>query len=319
MYDLFPPIEPYATHRLEVDNGHILHVEECGLSTGIPVLFLHGGPGAGCQPYHRQFFDPGIFRIVLFDQRGAGRSTPHANLEANTTAHLVSDIETIRERLGIDRWLVFGGSWGSTLGLVYAIQHPKRVSGMILRGIFLCRKQEIHWFYQDGANRIFPDHWEDFVAPIPPEERGDLLSAYYKRLTGDDEAVRYDCARRWSLWEGRALTLQPSTETTKFFGDEHTALSLARVEAHYFANNIFLEDDYILRHIDVLAGIPGIIVHGRYDIVCPLESAWALHRHWPGSQLEIIPTAGHAASEPGVTEALVRAVCTMGKHLAADK
>ena len=319
MHSLFPAIEPYAVHRLKTDDIHTLYIEEAGQPAGIPVLFLHGGPGAGCQPYHRQLFDPALFRVILFDQRGAGRSTPHASLADNTTPHLVRDIEAIRRHLRIDRWLVFGGSWGSTLALVYAIQHSQRVSGLILRGIFLCRKREIQWFYQDGANRIFPDYWQDFIAPIPMSERGDLLSAYYRRLTGDNETVRNDCARRWSMWEGRTLSLQPSADTARFFGDTHTALSLARIEAHYFMHDIFLEENYILRQTKKLSGIPGVIVHGRYDIVCPVESAWDLHVLWPESQLEIIPAAGHAASEPGITDALIRACYTLAGHPMAAK
>lgn len=304
---LFPEIKPYATHRVAVAAPHVLYVEECGNVDGVPAVFLHGGPGAGCEEYHRRFFDPARYRIVLFDQRGCGRSTPHASLDANTTQALVGDMETIRERLGIERWLVFGGSWGSTLALVYAQTHPQRVLGLVLRGIFLCRPQEIHWFYQDGAHRIFPDYWEDFLAPIPTTERGDLLRAYHRRLTGSDEAVRLTSARAWSLWEGRAATLQLRKSVTDFFGSAHTALSLARIEAHYFVNQSFLAPDQILRDAHRLAAIPGVIVHGRYDLVCPIESAWALHRAWPQARLYIAAAAGHSASEPEITQALVAA------------
>lgn len=308
---LFPEIRPYATHRIEVQPPHVLHVEEAGNPRGTPVLFVHGGPGAGCEDYHRRFFDPLRYRIVLFDQRGAGRSTPHASLEHNTTQALVADMETIRERLGIERWLLFGGSWGSTLGLVYAQTHPGRVRGLILRGIFLCRPREIEWFYQDGASRIFPDFWQDFIAPIPIEERDDLLHAHHRRLVGSDEIARMASAKAWSLWEGRTSNLHTKKSVVDFFGSPHTALSLARIEAHYFVHDSFLAPDQILRDAARLHGIPGVIAHGRYDIVCPIESAWELHRAWPQAEFIIVPDAGHSASEPGTTEALVKATNQM--------
>jgi proline iminopeptidase len=304
---LFPDIHPYAEHRLAVDPPHELHVEECGNPQGLPVVFLHGGPGAGCEPYHRSFFDPHRYRIVLFDQRGCGRSTPHASLEQNTTRHLVADIEAIRTLLGIPRWVVFGGSWGSTLALVYAETHPERVLGMVLRGVFLCRPWEIRWFYQEGASRIFPDRWQEFIAPVPEEERGNLLQAHYRRLTGDDEVARMRSAEAWSLWEGHAATLTPRQSVVDFFGSPHTALSLARIEAHYFMHHAFLEPDQILRDAGHLKDIPGYIIHGRYDVVCPLQSAWELARCWPKARFEIVPEAGHAASEPGIVHALVHA------------
>lgn len=313
---LYPPVKPYATQRLAVTPPHVLYVEESGNPLGVPVVFVHGGPGAGCEDYHRQFFDPTRYRIVLFDQRGAGRSTPHAHLEHNTTQDLVADMEAIRQRLGIERWLLFGGSWGSTLSLVYAQTHPARVLGLVLRGIFLCRPHEIAWFYQDGANRIFPDYWRDFLAPIPPAERADLLHAYHRRLTGADEGERLRAAHAWSLWEGRAATLRPKKSVTDFFGAAHTALSLARIEAHYFVHDSFLAPDQILRNAGLLADIPGSIVHGRYDIVCPLESAYALHAVWPKAQLEIVQDAGHSASEPGITAALVQATNHFAQCLA---
>ncbi len=306
MRTLYEPIEPYARHRLAVDAPHVLSVEESGNPAGLPVLFLHGGPGAGCEPYHRRFFDPRRYRIVLFDQRGAGRSTPHAALEGNDTGALVRDIETLRNHLRIDRWLVFGGSWGSTLALVYAQAHPARARGLILRGIFLCRPEEIRWFYQEGASWVFPDYWEDFLAPIPVAERSDLLHAYHRRLTGTDGAVLEKCARAWSLWEGRTATLMPRSEVVDFFGDMHTALSLARIECHYFAHDTFLEAP-ILSRVERLRGIPGIIIHGRYDLICPVRNAWELHRAWPGSELVVVPDAGHSASEPGICSALVAA------------
>lgn len=307
MLELFPPIAPRQQYRIAVDPPHELYVEECGDPHALPVLFVHGGPGAGCEAYHRRFFDPARYRIILFDQRGSGRSTPHACLETNTTQHLVADMETLRTRLGVDRWVLFGGSWGSTLSLVYAQTHPERVLGLILRGIFLCRPQEIRWFYQEGANRIFPDYWQDFIAPIPESERHDLVHAHHRRLTGSDEDARLRCAKAWSLWEGRTSNLQPQKAVTDFFGSSHTALSLARIEAHYFVNDSFLESNQILRNAGRLRDIPGIIVHGRYDVVCPLENAWELRRAWPQTRLEIVPDAGHSAMEPGTTSALVRA------------
>lgn len=315
MFKLFPEIEPYATHRLAVEAPHELYVEECGNPAGLPVLFVHGGPGAGCESWHRRFFDPEIYRIILFDQRGAGRSTPHAALENNTTWHLVADMELLRGYLGIDRWVLFGGSWGSTLSLAYAETHPDRVLGLILRGIFLCRPWEIRWFYQEGANRVFPDHWEHFIAPIPENERHDLLAAHYKRLTGDDDVARMRAAEAWSLWEGRTATLKPNSSVIEHFGSPHTALALARIEAHYFAHDTFLKPDQLLRNADRLADIPGFIVHGRYDMVCPIQSAWDLHRAWPQAKLEIVPDAGHSAAEPGIVDALVQAGIALAAKL----
>ena len=317
MYKLFPEIKPYAVHRLEVEAPHELYVEECGNVKGLPVLFVHGGPGAGCEEYHRRFFDPNIYRIVLFDQRGAGRSTPHASLDNNTTWHLVADIEKIRLHLGIERWVLFGGSWGSTLSLVYAETHPQRVLGLILRGIFLCRPWEIHWFYQEGANRVFPDYWQEFIAPIPEQERHDLLQAHYRRLIGEDDIARMSSAKAWSIWEGRAATLLPNKHVVNFFGTPRVALSLARIEAHYFAHKTFLEPDQILRDAYRLADIPGVIVHGRYDMVCPIQNAWELQRAWPSAKLLVIPDAGHSAAETGTTHALVKSVMEMAAMLGA--
>ena len=311
MHPLFPEIHPDQTHRLKVDDTHELYIEECGSPGGIPVLFVHGGPGAGCEEYHRRFFDPNIYRIILFDQRGSGRSVPHASLENNTTHDLVADMERIRDFLNVDRWVLFGGSWGSTLSLVYAENHPERVAGMILRGIFLCRPKEIQWFYQDGTSRMFPDFWQDFIHPIPEDERDDLVQAHYRRLTGDDEVARMASAKAWSLWEGRTANLVPKNEVVEFFGAPHTALSLARIEAHYFVNDCFLEPDQILRNADKLAEIPGYIIHGRYDVICPLENAFSLAQAWPLAQLEIVPKSGHSASEPGTVDALVQATIGM--------
>lgn len=307
MQQLFPSVEPYQTHSLSVSDGHRLYIEECGQPDGLPVVFLHGGPGAGCESYHRRFFDPAVYRIILFDQRGCGRSTPHASLQGNTTAALVADMEAIRMLLGIDQWVVFGGSWGSTLGLVYAESFPERVLGLILRGIFLCRPGDIQWFYQYGASSLLPDHWEGFMEPVAAEESGDLVSAYYRLLTGDDEIARMAAAKAWSLWEGLASTLLPKTAVIDHFANPKTALSLARIECHYFVNNSFMVADQILQHATRLQKIPGIIVHGRYDVVCPLEQAWALHKAWPQSRLQIIQDAGHSATEPGIVDALLTA------------
>ncbi len=312
---LFPEIKPNTTHSLAVDPPHELYIEECGNPDGLPVLFVHGGPGAGCEEYQRRFFDPNIYRIILFDQRGAGRSRPHASLQDNTTAALVADMEQIRAFLGVEQWVLFGGSWGSTLSLVYAQTHPERVLGLILRGIFLCRPREIHWFYQDGAKRLFPDHWEDFVAPIPVAERDDLVAAHYRRLTGDDELARMASAKAWAVWEGRTSNLRQNKAVVNTFGSPHTALSLARIEAHYFTHDSFLEPNQILRDADRLADIPGTIIHGRYDVVCPLESAWELRRAWPVCELDIVPDAGHSALEPGIVDALVHSTVTMARRL----
>ena len=314
MHILYHELQPYVVHSLEVESPHVLHVEECGNPAGLPVIFVHGGPGAGCEDYHRRFFNPDVYRIILFDQRGCGRSTPHASLENNTTEALVQDLERIRQRLGIERWVLFGGSWGSTLSLVYAQTHPERVLGLILRGIFLCRPSDIHWFYQSGASRLFPDLWEAFLAPIPEEERGDLLAAYYRRLTGDNEVERMAAAKAWSLWEGRTATLRLNNAVVDHFGNPFTALSLARIEAHYFKHDTFLRPDQILADARRLKGIPGVIVHGRYDVVCPLDNAWALHAAWPEAELRIIPDAGHSASERGTVDALVQATIDMAER-----
>jgi proline iminopeptidase len=312
---LYPPIMPFTQESLEVGSGHRLYLEQSGRPDGFPVIFLHGGPGAGCEPYHRCFFDPQRYRIILFDQRGAGRSTPHADLTDNTTWDLVADMERIRQHLGIERWMLFGGSWGSTLALAYAQSHPERVAGLILRGIFLCRQEEIEWFYQEGASRIFPDYWQDYLNLIPEPERGDLLNAYHKRLTGDDEIQRMAAAKAWSIWEGRTSNLQPNDSVIGFFSNPHNALSIARIESHYFVNQSFLRPDQLLDEAAKLAGIPGVIVQGRYDLVCPMSSAWALHQAWPDSQLEVIPEAGHSAAEPGILSALVNAADRFAEQL----
>ena len=307
MQQLYPVIEPYKVHHVPVSDGHTLYVEECGTAAGLPAVFLHGGPGAGCESYHRQFFDPAAYRIVLFDQRGCGRSTPHASLQGNTTRALIEDIETLRQQLGIDRWVVFGGSWGSTLALAYTETHPERVLGLVLRGIYLCRPRDIHWFYQEGASFLLPDQWQDFLQPIPEDERHDMVSAYYRRLTGGDEVAMMAAAKAWSIWEGRSSTLLPRRAVVDHFASSKTALSLARIECHYFMNNSFMQPDQLLTDAGRLVDIPGVIVHGRYDVVCPLEQAWLLHQAWPESRLEVIQDAGHSATEPGIVDALVTA------------
>ena len=307
MRTLYPEIEPFKTRSLEVDNRHTLYIEECGNPDGIPALFLHGGPGAGCTPTHRRFFDPKRYRIILFDQRGCGRSAPHADLVDNTITHLIADIETIRRHLNIDRWLVFGGSWGSTLGLAYAEQYTAKILGLILRGIFLCSDQDIHWFYQSGASRLFPDYWQDYLKPISPEKRNDLVSAYYELLTGPDETKRLEAAVAWSLWEARTATLLPDAATQKFFAQASVALSMARIECHYFINKTFLEPNQLLNDAAALANVPGIIVHGRYDAICPIDQAFALSKVWPRADLVVVPDAGHAATEPGIVHALITA------------
>lgn len=315
MRSLFPEIRPFDQFMLNVGPPHELYVEQSGNPAGIPVLFLHGGPGAGCEPNHRRFFDPNLYHIILFDQRGAGRSLPHAELETNTSQALVNDIELIRQRLKIDQWVIFGGSWGSSLGLIYAQAFPQRILGLILRGIFLCRKKEIEWFYQSGTSRILADYWQDFVAPIAELDRGNLLAAYYQHLTSDDEIKRMTAARAWSLWEARAATLTPNDELINNFGSPRVALALARIECHYFTNDCFLSANQILRDSHRLRGLPGIIVHGRYDLICPLENALELHRAWPTSELRVVTNAGHAASEAGIVDALVCAAETMSRRL----
>ncbi len=305
---LYPEIEPYRTGRLKVSGVHELYFEESGNPSGKPVVFLHGGPGGGTEPKHRRYFDPAAYRIVLFDQRGCGRSTPFASLEDNTTWHLVEDIEVLRQHLGIERWLVFGGSWGSTLALAYAETHPSRVSELVLRGIFLLRDEEIRWFYQEGASYLFPDAWEDYLGHIPAEERGDLLRAYYARLTSNDAAMQRAAAKVWSVWEGRTSCLIPNAELIARTAGDEFSLAFARIEAHYFVHHGWLEGGRaLLANVDKIRKIPGVIVQGRYDVVCPAKSAWDLSRAWPEAELRIVADAGHAASEPGIVHELVGA------------
>ncbi|MDQ1559579.1 MAG: proline iminopeptidase [Pyrinomonadaceae bacterium] len=308
MRDLYPEIEPYDQGMLPVSPVHTLYYEQSGNPEGVPVVFLHGGPGGGTVPDYRRFFDPEAYRIVLFDQRGSGKSTPHANLEDNTTWRLVADIEQIREHLRVESWVVFGGSWGSTLALAYAQTHPTRTRALVLRGIFLCRPKEIRWFYQEGASAIYPDAWEHYVKVIPEAERADMLGAFHRRLTSDDEAVRLEAARAWSVWEGSTSKLYPDEDFIEHFGDPQFALAFARIECHYFMNNAFFDtDNYLIENVGKIRHIPAVIVQGRYDVVCPLMSAWELHRAWPEADLRIIPDAGHSALEPGTRSALVEA------------
>ena len=307
---LYAPIRPYRRAHLRVSALHEIYYEQCGNPHGRPAVFLHGGPGGATDPAMRRFFDPRRYRIVLFDQRGCGSSRPHGELRENTTWDLVSDIEALREHLGIERWLVFGGSWGSTLALAYAERHPERVSAMILRGIFLLRRSELEWFYQDalGAASIFPDLWEKYLEPIPPEERGDLMQAYYRRLTSADARTRATAARAWATWEGATSFLRTNTAYVAKFDDPDYASAFARIEAHYFVNGGFLDSDgQLLRDVPRIRHIPAVIVQGRYDVVCPARSAWDLHRAWPEADLRIVPDAGHSAFEAGITRELVRA------------
>jgi proline iminopeptidase len=305
---LYPEIEPFDTGFLKVSDLHTLYYEQCGNPDGKPVVFLHGGPGGGVNARCRRFFDPEAYRIVLFDQRGCGRSTPNAELAENTTWHSVADIERLREHLGIERWQVFGGSWGSTLALAYAETHPERVSELVLRGIFMLRRQELEWFYQVGANRLYPDAWETYEAAIPEVERGDMMSAYYRRLTSEDKEVRTAAARAWSVWEGSTSFLLRNPEYVAHTGADEFAVAFARIECHYFVHGGFFEhDDQLLRNVDRIRDIRGVIVQGRHDVVCPLRSAWDLYRAWPEADLRIVPDAGHSAFESGNTHELIEA------------
>ena len=306
--EAYPHIEPNRTGRLKVSDLHEIYFEECGNPHGKPVVMVHGGPGGGSNDYMRRLHDPKAYRIVLFDQRGCGRSTPHASLEDNTTWHLVADMEALRDHLDIDTWQVFGGSWGSTLALAYAQTHPSRVSELVLRGIFTLRRKEIEWFYQGGCSELYPDAWEQYLKPIPENERGDMIAAYYKRLTSNDTAVQLEAARAWSIWEGTTVSLLPNLGRMARFGADHFATAFARIECHYFINGGFLDhDDQLLANVDRISHIPSVIVQGRYDVVTPMTTAWALSQAWPQADLKIVPDAGHAVSEPGITSALVEA------------
>jgi proline iminopeptidase len=304
----YPEIEPFRTGTLRVTELHDIYFEESGNPRGKPVVFVHGGPGGGTEPRQRRFFDPAAYRIVLFDQRGCGRSRPHAELRDNTTWDLVADMERLRQHLGIEKWQVFGGSWGSTLALAYAEKHPERVTELVLRGIFLLRRQEIDWFYQRGADALFPDAWEEYLAPIPREEHGDLLHAYHRRLTHHDPAVRQAAARAWSVWEGRTSCLYENPDLVSRSAGDTFSLAFARIECHYFVNAGFFErDTLLLDEVHKIRHIPTVIVQGRYDVVCPAESAWALHRAFPEADLRIVPDAGHSAFEPGNLHELILA------------
>jgi proline iminopeptidase len=305
---LYPTLAPYRTGRLRVSPLHEIYFEECGAPDGKPVLMVHGGPGGGANATMRRFHDPKKYRIILFDQRGCGRSTPYAELEDNTTWALVSDIEALRETLGVDRWQLCGGSWGSALALAYAETHPERASELILRGIFTLRREELEWFYQEGTSWLYPDAFEDFLAPIPEDERGDMIAAYHRRLTGMDETERREAARAWSVWEGRTLSLYPDAERERAFGADAYALAFARIECHYFVNRGFFEsDDQLIANAHRIADIPGVIVQGRYDVVTPMRTAWDLHRAWPKGELRIAQDAGHAMTEPGIVHEIVSA------------
>lgn len=305
---LYPEIDPHASGLLRVDDVHEIYWEVSGNPTGKPVVFLHGGPGGGTEPKHRRFFNPKKYRIVLLDQRGCGKSRPHASLTNNTTWHIVDDIEALREHLDIERWQVFGGSWGSTLALAYAQKHPDRVTELVLRGIFTFAKDEMDWFYRDGTRMLFPDAYADFLAAIPAEEHGDIVAAYHKRLTGDDPKARAAAARAWSLWECRVATLMPDPDLVRHCDESSFTLAFARIECHYFVNNGFLDSDtQLLDNIDAMRDIPGVIVHGRYDVICPPRNAWRLHQAWPESDLTFVDDAGHSANEPGILRALVKA------------
>lgn len=314
---LYPEIEPFDVGQLQVSDLHTLYYEQSGNPDGKPVVFVHGGPGGGTNPKCRRFFDPAIYRIVLFDQRGCGKSTPHAELIDNTTWHLVADMERLREHLGISRWQVFGGSWGSTLALAYAQTHPDKVAELVLRGIFMLRRWELEWFYQKGCDALYPDAWEDYVKAIPEAERGDLMSAYHRRLTSPDPQVRLEAARAWSVWEGATSFLYQDEAYMAGSGEDEFALAFARIECHYFVHGGFFEhDDQLLRHVDRIRRIPAVIVQGRYDVVCPMRSAWDLHRAWPETDLRIVQDAGHSAFEAGITHELVEATDRFGRQFA---
>lgn len=304
---LYPEIEPFETGMLDVGDGHSIYWERCGTKGAKPAIFLHGGPGGTISPRHRRLFDPTRYDVTLFDQRGCGKSMPNAVLDANTTWHLVADIERLRERAGVDKWLVFGGSWGSTLALAYAETHPERVSELVVRGVYTLTKAELAWYYQFGVSEMFPDKWERFLAPIPEAERGDLMAAYRKRLIGSDRKAQVEAALAWSKWEGETITLLPEPETSDKFGEEDYAVAFARIENHYFVHGGWLEEGQLLRDANRLRGIPGVIVHGRYDMPCPARYAWQLHKAWPDAEFYLVEGAGHAYSEPGILDRLIYA------------
>ncbi|OIN84680.1 prolyl aminopeptidase [Francisella sp. TX07-6608] len=304
---MYPEIEPYNQEFLKVSDIHTIYFEECGNPNGKPALFIHGGPGGGIQPSYRQYFNPDKYRVILVDQRGCGKSTPFAELKENTTQDLIEDFEKIRKKLNIDKWMVFGGSWGSTLGLAYAQAYPEVVTELVLRGIFLGREKELSWLYQHGASMVFPDMWEKYIEPIPVEQRKDFISAYYSILTGDDEELKQKAAIAWSVWEASTSKLFVDKKSIDRYGEDKFSLAFARIECHYFKNKLFIEEAQLLKEADKIKDIPGVIVQGRYDMVCPAVSAWDLHKVWPIAELNIVADAGHSISEPGILEALVRA------------
>lgn len=310
---LYPAVEPYEIGYFPTGDGHEIYYERCGTRGAKPAVFLHGGPGAGISPAHRRLFDPQSYDLLLFDQRGCGRSLPHASLDDNTTWHLVADIEKLRVRFGIEHWLVFGGSWGSTLALAYALRHPDRVNAMILRGIFLGDRASLDWFYRRGASEIFPEQWARFSGAVATEEQDDLVAAYYRRLRGPVENVALDVAQAWSQWEAATVSLLPDLERERAAAEPDAAMAVARIETHFFANQCWLEPEQLLRDAQIFAHVPGVIVHGRYDICCTAGSAWRLHAHWPRSVLEIVEGAGHVFSEAGITDRLVRATDMFAK------
>ncbi|WP_066424256.1 prolyl aminopeptidase [Anabaena sp. 4-3] len=316
MRELYPLIEPYNESKLQVSELHTIHFEESGNPQGKPIVLLHGGPGGGCPPHYRQYFHPEKWRLIMFDQRGCGKSIPHAELRENTTWHLVDDIEKLREHLGIEKWVVFGGSWGSTLSLAYSQTYPERCLGLILRGIFLLRQKELRWFYQEGASYIFPDAWEEYLKPIPVDERDDLLTAYYQRLTSPDLQIRQAAARAWSIWEASTSKLFPDTQLMQTFGEDKFAEAFARIECHYFINKGFFHpENQLLLNVDRIRHIPAVIVQGRYDVVCPMISAWELHRAWPEAEFIVVPDAGHSMSEVGIRSALIEATDRFGDRV----
>ncbi len=304
---LYPEIEPFETGMLDVGDGHSVYWERVGTKGGKPAVFLHGGPGGGLSPKHRRLFDPARYEVILFDQRGCGKSTPHAELESNTTWHLVADMERLREKFGFKKWLVFGGSWGSTLALAYSQTHPMRVSELVVRGIYTLSRAELDWYYQFGVSEMFPEKWERFLEPIPAGERGNMMTAYRKLLTGSDRKKQIEAARAWSLWEGETITLLPEPQMSDQFGEDDFALAFARIENHYFVHGGWLRERQLLDDAHKLEGIPGVIVHGRYDMPCPARYAWELHKGWPEAEFFLIEGAGHAYSEPGILDRLIYA------------
>ncbi|OGT29703.1 MAG: prolyl aminopeptidase [Gammaproteobacteria bacterium RIFCSPHIGHO2_12_FULL_35_23] len=319
MLSFYPSIKPFHTLMLKVDSLHTIYVEQCGNPQGLPILFVHGGPGSGCSESDRCFFDPELYHIILFDQRGAGRSLPYACLEHNTTQDLVADMEKIRLELGIDNWIIFGGSWGSTLSLAYAQAHPDKTCALIVRGIFLGTRPEINWlYYKPGADWFFPEFYENFLAPLADRDlnKTDIIEAYYQLLTSEDEIKRLNAAKAWSIWEAQTATLDPNNNKLELFSSPHFALSFARIECHYFTNNCFFTTNQLLHNMDKIAHLPGIIIQGRYDMICPPKHAWLLHKAWPESELFLIRDAGHASSEPGIIDGLIRATQRFAKKLA---